>query len=158
MSAALGETIGTTEWTVSNTLGIPNPKVMSVEVSEQYDEIYITAENARLIRWIADGEQIAVTTTADCQNGTLMSPLSLDRYSDKIGSYVRAEIFGDGGILYTQAFVLDYDGAPEAKDFSHFIDYGKLVSGLRESLIFVFNVLPFGAVLWKLMTGKWYQL
>ncbi len=158
ISAALGETIGTTEWSISNTLGIPNPKVTDIEIDNDNDEISISAEDARLVRWIADGKQIAVTTTADRENGTVTSVLALDDYSGDIGSYVRAEIFGDGGILYTQAFVLDYDGAPEAKDFSRFIDYGKLVSGLRESLIFIFNIVPFGCLLWKAMSGKWYWM
>ncbi|NLO46280.1 MAG: hypothetical protein GX107_07290 [Clostridiales bacterium] len=157
ISEALGEIIGTSEWTVSRDDGIPNPKVTSVSTSDQNGEIKISATDARLIRWIADGKQIAATTTEDCQNGSVTSTLSLGAHADKIGSYVRAEIFGDGGVLYTQPFTLEYDGAPQAKDFSRFFDGGTLVFWFREALIFIFNIVPFGCFLWKAMTGSWYK-
>ena len=88
------------------------PKVTSVAVNDKEDTITINTKDAYLVHWIADGEYIAAGNTID-----------LDDYSDKIGSYVRAEVIGEGGVLYTQAFTLDYDGAPEAeKEF--FLDLG----------------------------------
>lgn len=96
---------------------IPAPKVTNIVVDEAEDTITFTTENALLVHWIADGKVIASGNSID-----------LDDYSDKIGSYVRAEILGEGGIMYSQAFVLDYDGAPEAEDDGAFFDFGILVS------------------------------
>ncbi len=92
--------------------GAVAPKVTSIGVDESDDTITINTEDAYMVHWIADGEFIATGNTID-----------LDDYSDKIGSYVRAEIIGEGGVLYSQAFTLEYDGAPQAEsDF--FVDLG----------------------------------
>ena len=88
------------------------PKVTGVSVNENEDTITISTKDAYMVHWIADGEFIATGDTID-----------LDDYSDKIGSYVRAEIIGEGGVIYTQAFTLEYEGAPEAED-TFFIDLG----------------------------------
>lgn len=88
------------------------PKVTSVKVDDAADTITINTKDAYLVHWIADGEFIATGNTID-----------LDDYSDKIGSYVRAEIIGEGGVIYTQAFTLEYEGAPEAED-EFFVDLG----------------------------------
>ena len=105
------------------------PVVSNVTVDEDNDTISLATENAVVIRWIADGKQIHVGSTID-----------LDDYSDEIGSYVRAEIVGPGGVLYTQAFTLDYDGVPEAEDFSRFVDFGGIVSAICDTLI---KMLPY---------------
>lgn len=152
MGQALGRDFGN-EWHAQQ--GIVQPKVTGISVDNESDSITINAENAQLVRWIAKGEQIACTA-ADGES--ISSTLSLDEYSDKIGSYVRAEIFGEGGVLYSQAFVLDYDGAPQAKDFSHFADFGVLVAGLRDILLAVCNVLPLWPLFWKLISGNFTQL
>ncbi len=88
------------------------PMVTSVSVDENDDTITIGTEDAYLVHWIADGEFIATGNSID-----------LDDYSDKIGSYVRAEVIGEGGVIYTQAFTLEYEGAPEAED-EFFVDLG----------------------------------
>ncbi len=131
------------------------PVVTDITVDNTADKISITADNTRLIRWIADGKQIAYTTVdGKTENGTVTSVMNLNDYSDQIGSYVRAEIWGDGGILYTQAFTLDYDGAPEAKDFSKFFDYANLLAGLRDGVLTVLNLVPGWPLFWKLLTGR----
>ncbi len=110
------------EWEADKSL--PDPKVTSIEVDDDEDTITIKAENASVIVWVADGKTIASGETID-----------LDDYSEEIGSYVRAEIFGEGGILYTQAFVLDYDGAPENEIDDSFIDYGFIFQKLYNLLV-----------------------
>ena len=45
------------------------------------------------------------------------STIDLDDYSEKLGTYVRAEAFGEGGTVYTQAFVLSYDGQPTEQHY-----------------------------------------
>ena len=105
------------------------PVVTGITVDEDNDTIALATENAVVIRWIADGEQIHVGSTID-----------LDDYSDKIGSYVRAEIVGVGGVLYSQAFTLEYDGAPEAEDFGLFFDFGGIVSAICDTIV---KLLPY---------------
>lgn len=105
------------------------PVVTGITVDDGEDTIALATENAVVIRWVADGEQIHVGNTID-----------LDDYSDKIGSYVRAEIVGPGGILYSQAFTLDYDGAPEAEDFGFFFDFGGIVSAICDTIV---KLLPY---------------
>ena len=108
---------------------IPAPKVTDITVNDEEDTISVTTENALLVHWIADGEVIATGNTID-----------LDDYSDKIGSYVRAEFFGKGGIMYSQAFMLDYEGAPEATD-KVFVDFGLAASAICDSIVKALVVL-----------------
>lgn len=77
-------------------------EVTSIAVDDADDVITINAENALYIRWISDGKVVAEGNSIDldeCEN---------------IGSYVRAEILSEGAVTYTQAFLLNYDGMPEA--------------------------------------------
>lgn len=99
------------------------PRITNVSVDDTEDSITINTENAHLVHWIADGEFIATGNSID-----------LDDYSDKIGSYVRAEVIGDGGVLYTQAFVLDYEGAPEAED-TFFVDLGYPATFICDTIV-----------------------
>ena len=79
------------------------PMIREVTVNEGKDTITLSTSDALLIRWISDGKLIA-TQKAD---GT---PFSLRDYEGELGDYVRAEVFGEGGILYTQAFLIDAEG------------------------------------------------
>jgi hypothetical protein len=94
------------------------PVLTGVAVDEAEDTITVSTDNTVLTRWIANGEVIHIGATID-----------LDEYSDKIGSYVRAEAYGEGGVMYVQPFVLDYDGAPEASEMK-FIDFGYIVTAI----------------------------
>lgn len=80
------------------------PMVNSVIVDNDSDSIVLDVENEYCVRWISNGKTIAWGESID-----------LDEYSDEIGTYVRAEIFGEGGIVYTQAMLLEYDDAPESE-------------------------------------------
>ncbi len=93
------------------------PKITNIVVDENADTITLTTENTVVTHWIADGKVIATGNTID-----------LDDYSDEIGKYVRAESLGEGGIIYTQAFVLDYEGAPTAEKDDSFFDWGTIAS------------------------------
>lgn len=105
------------------------PVLTGVNVDEENDVITLETENAVVIRWIADGKEIASGASID-----------LDDYSDEIGSYVRAEIVGAGGVIYTQAFTLDYDGAPEAEDLDILYDFGGIVSVICDTIV---KLLPY---------------
>jgi hypothetical protein len=116
--------------------GAARPLFTNVSVDETEDTIALEAENALVIHWIANGKVIHVGDTID-----------LDNYSDEIGSYVRAEAYGVGGVVYSQAFVLDYDGAPEAQDMGFFFDWGVIASFICDNLVkFLLGILPLNLI------------
>ncbi len=85
------------------------PSVKSITVDEAEDTITIDSENALLIRWISDGKLIATTKADDMA-------FDLNDYEDEINGYVRAEIFGEGGMVYTEGFTLNGDKATDSGD------------------------------------------
>ena len=89
--------------------------ITAVETDDAADTITVRTDNALLVRWIADGQVIAVTRA---DGGT--STLCLDDYTGKLGAYVRAEAFGEGGTVYTQPFLLRYDGQPKQQNYPYF--------------------------------------
>lgn len=116
--------------------GAAAPIFTNVEVDDAEDTIALEADNALVIHWIADGKVIHVGDTID-----------LDDYSDEIGSYVRAEAYGVGGVMYTQAFALEYDGAPEAEDLGFFFDWGGIASAICDTPVrFLLGILPLDAL------------
>lgn len=80
------------------------PAINSIEVNDEEDTITIDTENALIVRWISDGKLIA-TTKADG------SAFDLNDYEDSIKGYIRAEVFGEGGVMYTQSFTLNAEEA-----------------------------------------------
>lgn len=77
-----------------------DPEITYIGTDEAQDTITIGSENALIVRWISNGKLIA-TTKADT------ATLDLNEYSAQLGDYVRAEVFGEGGVIYTQAFLLN---------------------------------------------------
>ncbi|MPM68199.1 hypothetical protein SDC9_115130 [bioreactor metagenome] len=115
------------------------PEVTKVTVNDTEDTIALqTTSDALLVRWIANGKLIATGNSID-----------LDDYSDEIGSYVRAEIFGKGGIVYTQAFTLDYDGAPTAEK-NFFVDLWKLASFVPDTIVKALAKSPVFVWIWDI--------
>ncbi|MBQ6265394.1 MAG: PHP domain-containing protein [Clostridia bacterium] len=104
------------------------PEITSISVDENSGTITVNSENALIVRWISDGELI---TTTSSDNATF----TIADYSDKTGSYVRAEVFGEGGILYTQPFIIS-DGSDVAVPI---VDGGFFDLGVFDFLIGVFN-------------------
>lgn len=91
------------------------PLITGIAVDDAEDTITVNTSDALLVRFIADGEVIAVLPAKE---GTCT--IDLDDYTGKLGTYVRAEAFGEGGTVYTQAFILDYEGAPEYQEYPYF--------------------------------------
>jgi len=79
----------------------PAPKITNIAVDQQEDSISIEGENYNIIEWIADGQIIATGNEID-----------LNDYEDKISTYVRAQLKGDGGISFTQPFGIEAEVAP----------------------------------------------
>ena len=101
------------------------PAVTSIKVDDEADTITVNTENALIVRWISNGEQIA------CQKAD-SATLSLGEFGDKLGNYVRAEVFGEGGVIYTQAFLLN---AADNAGKSAVVDKGFFDIGILDFLI-----------------------
>ena len=114
------------------------PMVKSLIVDDDNDIIVLDAEDAYCIRWIANGKTIAWGDTID-----------LDDYSDEIGTYVRAEILGAGGIVYTQAIMLEYDGAPETENKSQSFDFWWIASIIPDTIVRFLKEIKIFAFLWE---------
>lgn len=92
------------------------PVINSITVDDSEDTITIDADNALIIRWISDGKLIATTKADD-------KAFDLNDYEDVIKGYVRAEVFGEGGVIYTEGFTLNADKATDSGDET-IIDFG----------------------------------
>ncbi len=76
------------------------PTVRGIAVDDSENTITILSEHALLVRFISGGKTLA-TLPAD------RAVLDLDAFASIPADYVRAEVFGEGGMLYTQAFLLN---------------------------------------------------
>ncbi|KNY27643.1 fibronectin type III domain-containing protein [Pseudobacteroides cellulosolvens] len=71
----------------------PAPIITNISVNQQDDSISISGKNYDTIEWISNGTIIATGNTIDLNN-----------YEAKVGTYVRAQLKGAGGISFTQPF------------------------------------------------------
>ncbi|MBQ7296160.1 MAG: hypothetical protein IJW86_08235 [Clostridia bacterium] len=92
------------------------PVVNSIIVDDSEDTITIDADNALIIRWISDGKLVATTKADD-------TAFDLNNYEADIKGYIRAEIFGEGGVVYTEGFTLNAETAADS-DKEFIIDFG----------------------------------
>lgn len=105
------------------------PMITAITVDDEADTIKIDTENALIVRFVSDGKLIC-TLKADG------SEFRLADYSGKLGDYVRAEVFGEGGIVYTQAFLLN----SEEKAGTSKVIKGLYVDfGILDCLLAIFN-------------------
>ena len=73
------------------------PRPMVTKITAGDGVISIEPQNCEAILWVSDGKIVAVGDTvalAECEG---------------LGAYVRAELWGPGGNLYTQPFLLQYE-------------------------------------------------
>ena len=85
---------------------IPYPEFTKVEVDGH--TVSVKAENADTIQWIADGKVIA---KEDISGGEFTLDLDTVEGADEL-TYIRAELFGEGGICLTQALTIDDGSEP----------------------------------------------
>ena len=71
----------------------PAPTITDIVVDQQADSITIEGANYTSIEWIADGKVIGTGSTLD-----------LDDVSAGVDNYVRAQLKGDNGVSFTNAF------------------------------------------------------
>ena len=76
------------------------PQVHGITVDDAENTVSFDAENALIVRMISNGRQIAVQPAQG-------AVFDLDDCADALGDYVRFEIFGEGGMVYTQAYLLN---------------------------------------------------
>ncbi len=121
-------------------LDVEAPYINAVNVDDAEDSITLDVDDALCIRWIANGKTIAYGNSID-----------LDSYGEKLGHYVRAEIFGVGGIVYTQAFLLQYDGAPvdTTEKNDTFIDFWKFASYIPDNIVRFLGSLEIFRILYE---------
>ncbi len=93
------------------------PMIKSITVDDSRNTIRIDSKDALLVRWISDGKVISTAKAGK-------SIIDLDDYADELGGYVRAEVFGEGGIIYTQSFTLNAQEKQPQK--VHFLNLGVL--------------------------------
>ncbi len=97
------------------------PEITDIKVDNENATIEIDTENALIVRFISDGKLLTTLKAGE-------AVIDLDDYADELGNYVRAEVFGEGGMLYTQAFLIN---AEENANSS------KVVNGLYFNLGFL---------------------
>ena len=85
------------------------PAVTGITVNDAENVISLQTENALLVRFISNGKAFAVKRADGAE-------IDLDDYAPLLGDYVRAEVFGEGGMLYTQAFLLNAEQNTGASD------------------------------------------
>ncbi len=129
--------IGPSEEIDARNTELPYP--MYTKVAVDGHTISVDTQDANTIQWIADGKIIKTETLT---NGASAS-INLDEFEGAEDfTYVRAELFGEGGICLTQAFAIE-DGSEKAeyvevKDFMSFID--DILFRLKSSLIWTIVV------------------
>ena len=91
-------------YSVLDSDGVPTvktfPRVTRISVDDSENTITVQSENALVVRFISGGKTLA-SVAADA------AVLDLNDWTDLPADYVRAEVFGEGGIVYTQAFLLN---------------------------------------------------
>lgn len=78
------------------------PIVERITVDDSANSITVVPSEDRdctAIEWISDGKIISTDFTID-----------LNDYEDDIGCYVRFKLYGEGGVTYSQAFEIQYEG------------------------------------------------
>lgn len=94
--------------------GIPYPMFTDIDLDGH--SVTVSASDSKTLQWIANGKVIA---TADVSDGKAYT-LNLDEIEgSEAFLYIRAELFGDGGLCCSQAFVIDSgEKAPEYEELS----------------------------------------
>lgn len=106
----------------------------SASGAESGASIEIAALNATEIRWIADGNVIA--TGAE---------LNLNAHAAEIGSYVRAEVQGGSGILYTQPFRIICEESPVVpEEIPRYFDWSALLRKIADRALGLVTALHEG--------------
>lgn len=126
--------------------GLPYPMFKSLTVKDH--TITVTAENATSIQWIANGKVIAESEIGE--DGFTLDLDTIEGSEDFL--YVRAELYGEGGVCISQALTID-DGSEkltysEEKNLATLID--KILFALKSTrfwtiVVELYRIAKYGA-------------
>lgn len=111
------------------------PLAKNIIVNQADNTIEVVPDSTRdckKIKWIANGEVVGTDYKID-----------LNDIEDKLGCYIRFQLEGDGGVTYSQAFELKYDGRvdkpiPQENPFFK-TEFGKM-------FLSIYHSIPFGII------------
>lgn len=107
------------------------PIVTDIKINDRENTISVSVDPTRdcqKIEWIANGKVISNDYTID-----------LNDYEDELGCYVRFQLFGEGGVTYSQAFELQYEGREDKPIPDSVIPD----NGDAEVFLNIYHTLPF---------------
>ncbi len=116
--------------------GLPYPMFTDISVKEH--SVTVSASDSKTLQWIANGKVIA---TADVSDGKPVT-LNLDEIEGAEDFlYIRAELFGDGGLCCSQAFVIDRGDEP--------LEYNEAytIASFFEDIVYFFKSSKFWAII-----------
>lgn len=98
------------------------PEVHRVTVDEDTNTISFEGDNFNYVKWISGGKVIA--------EGENLTSIDLNEYEDVLDCYVRFQITGPGGILYSQAFVTMADGVEYSATVYKTFDFSMIMRAI----------------------------
>lgn len=125
------------------------PEVHSINVNKEDNVISFTGAKYSYVKWLSGGRVIA--------EGENLTSIDLNDYEDELDCYVRFQVYGEGGILYSQPFVTMADGVEYTSHvyktfdlpmfFRAFVDALNLLLGWTPIVLLVRGLL-WGRVWW----------
>lgn len=115
--------------------GLPYPMFSSLTVNGH--KITATVKDTSMIQWIANGKVISKTAVTSDGASVTLDLDKIEGAEDFL--YVRAELFGEGGLCLSQALVIDNGSAPKAfeeEDSSIFANLCNMFKGTKICAIF----------------------
>ncbi len=103
------------------------PAVARVDVNRETNTISFVGSEFDNVQWISGGKIIA--------EGAGLTSLDLNEYEDVLDCYVRFQITGPGGILYSQPFVTMAEGVEYSADVYYTLD----ISMVLRMFVDIFN-------------------
>ena len=97
------------------------PRITKIGVDRENGVLSFETKNAAMVRLISNGKLLETKKASE-------AVFDLNDYDGALGDYVRAEVFGEGGIVYTQAFLLNENSKnkKESAVEKGFFDFGFL--------------------------------
>ena len=107
------------------------PRITKIGVDRENGVLSLETKNAAIVRLISNGKLLETKKASE-------AVFDLNDYDGALGDYVRAEVFGEGGIVYTQAFLLN-ENSKNKKESA--VEKGFFYFGFIDFLLGEFNRL-----------------
>ena len=119
------------------------PAVSRIYIDNEADTISFEGSEFDNVQWISNGIIIA--------QGKDLTSFDLNEYEYDIGSYVRFQLTGPGGILYSQPFVTKADGVEYTSDVYTTFDLSMFMRAFVDFYNFTFGHGLFNTIIKKLL-------